>query len=69
MTIALYASPHSRGGARRRGDERVSLSAALPVQAERCPRDTFAAVSEPVGAVATDAGATDRIVRSRNRRG
>ena len=32
----------------------VSLSNVLAFQAERCPRDTIAAVSEPFSAVATD---------------
>ena len=52
----------------------VSPSKAPPFQAVRCPPDTFAAVSEPIGAVATDDrepvfGASDPIIRSRNRRG
>jgi len=47
----------------------VSLSAVLPFQAVRCPRDMRAARSEPFGAVATDDGATDRIIRSRSRQG
>ena len=34
----------------------VSLSNVLAFQAMRCPRDTLAAVSEPVGAVATETG-------------
>jgi hypothetical protein len=34
----------------------VSPPNALAIQAVRCPRDTFAAVSERVGAVATENG-------------
>ena len=52
----------------------VSPSKAPPFQAKRCPRDTSAAVSGPVGTVATEDrepvfGASDPIIRSRNRRG